>query len=168
MDVFTFARGYIDLIGARDRGRGLGQAADFVQPVLDVFDLLAIQKRRQILAGPTPLLAGPNTVAFANVPASTVWRVLSVEFDVDLVMGDICDSCHLIAAPSEGSDTPGMGISLTESATFTGPLSVVRLAQFPGGLLFPAGTSFLVHWDATLAAGAPNAIMRLLVEEFRV
>lgn len=75
MDVASFARGYLSLIGSQDRGRGVSQAADFLQPVVNLQDYLGCNFRSTD-AG--QIANYVNASALVTIPTGEVWDVKNV------------------------------------------------------------------------------------------
>lgn len=73
MDVATYARGVLALLDAKSLGVGFGQAADFIQPVLELERYLGATKRSIEGANVAALASGYNTATGVTVPNNETW-----------------------------------------------------------------------------------------------
>lgn len=148
MDAAAFARGFLGLIGAKNAGRGLSQAAEFIQPTLDLVGLLGANVRVAnaisapiVAAGFTPLI---------TVPAQKIWvmRHLSAFILTDAT-GTTTNLCLAIAPPEMQLG----GNSLPLSAASSQGISTDSTLQYnsPTGLVLTGGTILGVRCQARVA-----------------
>jgi len=146
MDVAAFAPGYIDLLRSKDRGMGVRQAADYLQPVVDIGRLLEVDRiTTAFVSFPGAVNNGNND--FDNiftVPQGETWRLISYGFIITelVALGDAVVN-HVLLHRPPGAD-PSFGSSF-------------HLHQFPdvNSLLVPeVWSGWMPPADLWLAQGS--------------
>lgn len=166
-DVSAFARGYVDLIGSSDRGRGLGQAADFIQPTLDILNLLGANKRKLLVLPSLADITVPGGQADMTVPAGKVWRAHFFALSFIVQAAESITDFHLLLIPPEAADAASAGgsIPITAPQSF-GPTPDGDLVWAANGFLLTPGTS-LGHTCGAVTGGI-RIVPRLYFEEIDV
>lgn len=77
MQVTAWARGWLNLIGALEQGKGIGQASDALVPVVDVAQMLSLDRRATQRPQISSLVSGIMST-MVSVPPGEVWIVRSL------------------------------------------------------------------------------------------
>jgi len=77
VDVAAYAKGYLGLIQANNRGTGLSLAADYLQPVVEIRDMLSLAERQVIIYSNLALPANAVSGDCFTVPVGEAWIVRS-------------------------------------------------------------------------------------------
>jgi len=145
MDVSAFARGFLDLIGANNRGNGLRLAADFIQPTLDVTELLLTQRREIVGIVDQAIATGTNDYGTTFVvPSGEMWRIRFL-------------SQTLTAAPAADMVVTRNSLRI-KPPLLPGTIGVAVVAHDWGDYTFRVGTTYVSFaWEPSqplyLAAG---------------
>lgn len=134
MNISAFAKAWFAFIGAADLGQGIRQSSDYLQPVMDITNLLALSRRRVISAGNVNMSAGTNFPAGFTVPDNETWILRHAYFEVTTGGVDTSIGSTLILVTPSGA---GAGIlSLTggvspainsrSTAVFTPPFFILE------------------------------------------
>lgn len=160
MDVTAFPRGYQGLIGAQNQGIGIRQAADFMQPTVEVFDLLAFSLRGGATSVLNPLVAGA-TLAFA-VPQQEYWLVRQVSLEVQTGVGEAVVGSTLVATDPQTNAT-SYAYHLTRGISQGASTRSIEVA-YPG-VIYGPGTQFGIRGG--LVTGVPIALATILFERLK-
>jgi len=152
MDVRAFAQGYLDLIQAQDRGRGVGQATDYLQPIVSLEDLLLIA-RGQLFAMTDVAVLNTSTL-ITRVPQGELWRIKRGHIRWRAAAGGgITQGMVLISAQQPNWNNQRLAVSDPTSALAA--TSIWQRFTLDGllGVWLPPGTEILTFAVEVTGAG---------------
>lgn len=161
MDVRRYPRGLLDLLGAKGAGVGLPQAADFLQPSLELLPFFgAVSRGLQVGSG--LLINGINTT-FIQVPANEVWlmRHVSVGITTGGASGVTNFNIWMIVPEDAGG-----GLAITPPGpTLAASANVQWPHSFPEPLLVNPGTIFTILTNGL--TGSVTGTLALLFDRLK-
>lgn len=131
MDIAAFAAGYNQLLQAGNMGEGLRQAADFLQPTMDLFNMLGAGRRR-FIRGSGNLISGDTTQAL--VPLSEIWFVRHAGFVINTDATGTALGAYIGYLPA-GSGvggtsmpiSPGLNVAVSSKGALTAKPDLIAL-----------------------------------------
>jgi hypothetical protein len=163
MDVAAFAKGYLSLIQSNDRGKGVTVAADFLQPTVDLTQMLGLNNRR-IVETIAALTTG--FAVFFEVPQGEVWIVRGGGATVLVPIGEQIQGMTLIVQPPESPNTQRFPASLSVSEPVDTVAKTTTVLWDPLGILLGPGT--VCGMDITFAPVPLNINYSLYYDLLRV
>lgn len=160
MDILAYPAGYLDLVGAKSMGRGLSQAADFLQPVVVVNDELGLSRRLSIRQSTANTPAGLTSVY--TVPQGKVDRILAGALLVTVGAATTVQGAYLALRPANFA---GNIVPITDSFDLIAATTQVRTINFQDFLL-GAGDEIVVNLQTITGAVPVISYFSLLAEEF--
>jgi len=169
MDIAAFARGFLSLVGAKTLGKGLQQAADFVQPTLEMAPMLGANLRIQQFEFQNPIVAGPNNIL--TVPANEIWRVKAGHISVSCVAGAGIQNAAILvftpeAPPNALASRYVLGSETIDLAVGAAATSTLKPWLWPD-LILNGGSILSLFCTAVLGAGVVQGHISAYVEVSR-
>jgi len=164
MEVSAFARGYLALIDANNKGQGLGQAADSISPTIDLRAYLGANLRKSYVYSQTNMVTGVNSGLI--VPVGKVWhiRAMSANMGPTAGAGNSVNRATLFAIPPEVQGLTSLPLTGNVTADGAVPDSRGTLVWQPVDWIANAGTQFGVLATIT---GVVSLSMHAYVDELQ-
>lgn len=172
MDASRYAAGFQDLLGTNSRGEGVRQSADFMQPALDVRNLLGAPRLEGVsvtILGSVSGTANNFNLAF-TVPTGEVWLLRSFNAWSNFtgwVAGDQIWDAEVAILPRTGSrcivyDRPQKTLNragFSTIASWVAPRDIYLLAGSTIGCTF--------YWATPTLGLAADFDARVMIERLR-
>lgn len=111
MDVSAFPRGYLALMQASTTGRAIPNAAEFIQPVVDIERFLGANNRKFSFQSVGAMVTGQNTLF--TVPTGKVWVVRAMSANMGPVggAGNSVNRAVIFMIPPESANASAIFVS---------------------------------------------------------
>jgi len=161
MQLTAFMRGYLALVGALEQGRGISQGADFLQPTVEIGDLLGLAQRKFVTVSISQV-ANVVRDPGIQVPSGRVWRLLNATCNWQTGAVPITGPVYLgLRLPDDLSPATPPMIALGAQAL---AINTQIVAAFNGDLWLPSGASVCGY--SPVATGTMSLTINLVLEEF--
>ena len=146
-------------------GQGLAQGSDFIQPNIDIFDLLAVSKRKTASLGPIAVSIG--TTDLLTVPKGEIWKIRGGGAHFSSAAGETFTNLYPIVRCLDMVSFFGAG---DNRVPLTGALnqaaSSIQSVIFPVGQLYLPGSVF--GYSVAGVVGNPTITLVLMIEVLSV
>jgi hypothetical protein len=133
-DLLAFAPALLDLLGARDGGRGVGKFSDAAVPIINMDAYLLVGRNELYGTQPVAIAAG-GFIPIVQIPANRTWVLHAAHAQITTDVGEAA-SITLMCQPARRRSA---GDALPLGNTATAAASQVRFSNllYPGILLGP-------------------------------
>jgi len=162
VDVSAYAKGVLSLLAAKNLGVGFGQAADFIQPTIDIERFLALNSRTG-KAFSVPNVAGTFDANYLTIPSNEMWILRAGMGYWQTIAASTLQQGAIIAQQPDSSNAVVIGTPMGPVAANGVGLSTLLI---PNSVWGP-GTKFGLY-TGTVSGGPNPASLALFVDVLAV
>lgn len=160
MDATAFPKGFQGLIGAQNMGVGLRASSDFIQPTLELFDMLGLSSRGTTSGLLNPVVAAATQQAV--IPQGEYWFLRQATLEIQTAAAESVAGATLLATdPNTASNS--FAFHITRGIVQGASTRSIEVA-YPN-VLYGPGTQFGIRGG--LVVGVPIGLMTLLYDRLK-